>query len=80
MLLLLEVSPQSGALSGKEAVAGEFNELMGTRKLPSLQICPFPDSPCLVITLPAPVDAYRQGLCVFLSASLGSYGVLLFSV
>ena len=80
LLLLLEVSPQSGALSGKEVVAGEFNELMGTRKLHSFQIMTFsPDSPCLVKTLPAPAAAFRQGLCAFQSASLGSFGVILFS-
>ena len=40
LLLLLEVPSQSGALSGKEAATGEFIELMGTRKLHSLQTWP----------------------------------------
>lgn len=40
LLLLLEVFPQCGVLSWKGAVAGEFNEYMGTRLLHSLQIWP----------------------------------------
>lgn len=40
LLLLLEVFPQCGVLSWKGAVAGEFNEYMGTRLLHSLQMWP----------------------------------------